>query len=45
MGATTMSKFFLVLAGGGGVLLLGIVVLAIFAMTGHFEPSHAGPAS
>jgi len=40
-----MSRFFLLLAGGGAVVLLGIIVLAIFALTGHFEPSHAGPAS
>ena len=40
-----MNKFFMVLAGGGAIVLIGIIVLAIFALTGHFEPSHAGPAS
>ncbi len=40
-----MDKFFLVLAGGGAIILVGILVLAVFVLTGHFEPSHAGPAS
>ena len=40
-----MGRFFLVLSGLGALILLSIVVLAVFALTGHFEPSHAGPAT
>jgi hypothetical protein len=40
-----MGRFLMVLSGLGAVILVVIVVLAIWALTGHFEPSHAGPAS
>lgn len=40
-----MGRVFLIVSGAGVVVLAVIIVLAIFALTGHFEPSHAGPAS
>lgn len=40
-----MGRTFMVLSGLGAIILAVIIVLAIFALTGHFEPSHAGPPS
>lgn len=40
-----MGRVFMVLSGIGAILLVVIIILAIFALTGHFQPSHAGPAS
>jgi hypothetical protein len=40
-----MGRVFLFVSGAGVVVLGVIIVLAILALTGHFEPSHAGPAS
>ena len=40
-----MGRILMMLSGLGAVLLVLIVLLAIWALTGHFEPSHAGPAS
>jgi hypothetical protein len=40
-----MGRFLMFISSLGAVILVVIVVLAIWALTGHFEPSHAGPAS
>jgi hypothetical protein len=40
-----MGRFLMFISSLGAIILVVIVVLAIWALTGHFEPSHAGPAS
>lgn len=40
-----MGRVFMVLSTLGFCILAIIVILAIWALTGHFEPSHPAPPS
>lgn len=42
-GSWTMSRFFQLIYGVGALLLIGIVIMAILALTGQFEPSFTNP--
>ena len=38
-----MSRFFQLIYGGGALLLIGVVIMAILALTGQFEASLTNP--
>jgi len=42
-GSWTMSRFFQLIYGVGALLLIAIVIMAILALTGQFEPTFTNP--